>query len=192
MEFHFCEDETGEGACPRRLLSLPYFANVSAAETTGVELELSARPTDNLSMNLAVTYTDAQFTEASTAINVVSGDRIPRIPDWSVSGAIDYTAPISTDWGAFFHLDGRYTGSSPADTTAIAKANDLELDAYTAFNGRLDFELESGFRASLFVQNIGDERGEVHTPIADGLTPTRLRATIITPRTVGIQLSQEF
>ncbi|MDX2275484.1 MAG: TonB-dependent receptor [Hyphomonadaceae bacterium] len=173
-------------------LSLPYFANVSAAETQGVELELGARPTDNLSLNLAVTYTDAQFTEASTAINVVDGDRIPQIPDWSVSGSIDYDIPISSDFGAFFHLDGRYVGSSPADTTAIAKANNLELDAYTVFNGRVGIETEQGFRASLFVQNIGDERGEANTIVLDGLTPARLRTTIITPRTVGIQLAQEF
>src|SRR5690606_37229716 len=43
-------------------LSLPYFANVSAAETSGLEIELGARPTDNLALNFALTYTDAQFT----------------------------------------------------------------------------------------------------------------------------------
>lgn len=173
-------------------LSLPYFANVSSAQTQGVELEVGARPTDNLAINLAVTYTDAQFTEASAAINVVDGDRIPGIPEWSLSGSIDYTMPIDADLEAFFHLDGRYTGSSPADTTAIAKANNLELDAYSVFNGRVGVETEGGFRASVFVQNIADERGEVNTSIADGLTPARLRTTIITPRTFGVQLAQEF
>jgi hypothetical protein len=53
-------------------------------------------------------------------------------------------------------------------------------------------ETQQGFRASLFVQNIGDERGEANTIVLDGLTPARLRTTIITPRTVGIQLAQEF
>ena len=173
-------------------LSLPYFANVSAAETSGLEIELGARPTDNLALNFALTYTDAQFTEASAAINVVDGDRIPQIPEWTLSGSADYTLPVTAGLDAFFHLDGRYVGASPADTTAIAKANNLELDAYSVFNGRVGIETENGFRASLFVQNLTDERGELNTMIADGLTPARLRTTILTPRTIGIQLAQEF
>ncbi|MFN3371610.1 MAG: TonB-dependent receptor [Sphingomonadaceae bacterium] len=76
--------------------------NAGKARIRGFELEATARPTDRLSLNLALGYTDAKFTEFFTFI---AGGTVPvdvadervfqNTPKWVVNTSVTWSAPLA-------------------------------------------------------------------------------------------------
>ncbi|MET0363916.1 MAG: TonB-dependent receptor [Sphingobium sp.] len=75
--------------------------NAGTVRTRGIELDLSARPTDRLTVNFAGVYNNARIRTfkcptgvASTTCGAVDGKPLPFAPDWKLSGGGAYKIPV--------------------------------------------------------------------------------------------------
>ena len=93
--------------------------NFGAARSQGVELELTARPADNLNLALNIGYTDAQFTETVAGINQ-DGDPLQFVPEWTASLVADYLVPNALfEMDLFLRADISYVDHSLSVVNAI-------------------------------------------------------------------------
>ncbi len=166
----------------------PLFAfsvNGGKAHSTGVELEVIARPTERLDLRFAGNYTDSELDETfdigTTPLTAVAGARLPLVPEYKLNVAAQYTAPISGRLSAMARVD-----LSRIDETESTILNTPELvnDAYSTLNARIGVFGET-WELFAFGDNLTDERGELFTA-AGG------ESTLITPRTIGLVLRLHF
>jgi len=71
--------------------------NIPETESQGLEIEFTARLTDNLTFSGGVGYLDSEIS-AFTALPIVEGNRPPFAPEFTYNLALDYTAPFTGDW----------------------------------------------------------------------------------------------
>ncbi len=68
--------------------------NAGGSNIKGFEVEVAARPTRGLNLNLGIGYVDAKFdtlAAAATGSGFVLGSRVPQIPDWSINAGASYS-----------------------------------------------------------------------------------------------------
>lgn len=121
--------------------------NVGSAKSTGVEIESVIRPTDGLSFNLALSYTDARYPNdcagGSTSPNVLAlcGNSLSNAPKIVAIGGINYNKDIGNYLRGFFSgqlrtVSDQRTGTQAVDpTTGVLNALDV-LDGHTMVNLR--------------------------------------------------------
>lgn len=172
---------------------LPYIANAGNVRSKGVELEVSLRPTDELTFGLAGAYTDDKFTQAAAAISALPGYRVAYVPKIAGSASVDWRKPISDSTTVFFNANVSHNSGAPIGYNASTQQPGVSLKPYTLGDIRIGASFKSGFEATLFVQNVGDTRGETFIDSSKlGLGSNKLAVTIVRPRTFGIKLSQSF
>ena len=164
-----------------------FIVNAGRASSTGVELELAARPMEGLTLGFAMSYTEAKTTEETTTANgtIPDGATLPWAPEWSGSLSAEYAFPIFQDMNAFVSgdiqfMDEQYTaiqvGSDPGEP----------LDAYQTVNLRVGVS-KGPWSALIFGTNIFNEQAQLNDSEWDLMRYIRNR-----PRTIGIQLSRSF
>jgi outer membrane receptor protein involved in Fe transport len=167
------------------LESFPPFltdGNAGAARSKGVELALALAATAHINVGLNGAYTDAKYTEDAPSIGVVAGDQLTLVPEWTVSGNIDYRRPLMGDWDGFAGADFRYQSDRLGTYTL--------LPSFTVFN--LNFGIQKPqYRLNLYVQNLTDERAFLGTGLG-GLPNFPLQVSINRPRTIGVLFQQNF
>jgi outer membrane receptor protein involved in Fe transport len=114
---------------------------------------------------------------------------------------VDYTHPISASINGFAHFDARHQGGV---LTGYALTDQGQYtSAYSIGDLRVGADFTGGFQASVFVNNLWDERAQLQidtTGICTAIpcaafnpaVPAKLRAFIAQPRTVGITLQKKF
>src|SRR5690606_28855808 len=115
----FLQDEQGQ------VFSITGTQNTDAV-SKGVEVELAALLTDNLTFNAGAGYLDAKFKEASTARAAgvpvdLTDQRLPKAPKWTLNAALTYTRPLADtgfDWFAL--LDWRMRTETVGNLDAYA------------------------------------------------------------------------
>lgn len=129
--------------------------NIPETTFTGFEVELSARPADNLLINLGVGYVDGEIDKyVSNALVDLSGNRPARTADLDVNGLLRYDIAIGSIGVLSPQFDFDYVGDYFPDIE-----NSQRLGDYWRFNARLMYRHEnSGISANLFIKNIGDEK----------------------------------
>ena len=74
-------------------------ANLGKAESQGAELEMLAAVTDNFTVSIGASYTDAELKDDVPTAGVEAGDRLPDVPEWTANVTLDYTLPCENgDW----------------------------------------------------------------------------------------------
>jgi iron complex outermembrane recepter protein len=162
-----------------------YVANVGAAGSTGVELELTARPHPNFDLFGVVGYTRGRFGEGSVSSGLnVSGNKLPTTPEYTTTlgaqysrmirpGATIYGRGEAVMYGSFFYDD----------------FNSTSQDAYSLTN------LRAGVRGrylfvEAWVRNAFDTR---YIPIAFPYgSPSGFVGEMGRPRTFGISAGVTF
>jgi outer membrane receptor protein involved in Fe transport len=168
-----------------------YIINAGKTRIYGSEFQLTAHPTDGLMAAIGVTYTDAQLTEdlpeevLDAGVIGFDGDRVPRIPKWSVNAQAEYETPISSTLSGFFGGNLTYRGSS-----FYAFESDpagLKLDEYVLIGLQAGVRADS-WNATLYVENLTNKEAQVGIYSSlDGVKVYSPR-----PRTFGLRLSTEF
>ncbi len=162
--------------------------NFGAARSRGVELELTARPADNLNLALNVGYTDAEFTETVAGINQ-DGDPLLFVPEWTASLVVDYLLPDALfDMDLFLRADISYVDHSLSQVNAIPRRR----DAYEQIGLRAGLS-SARYKAALFVRNLTDKianLGDNRSIAAE--TPGRPRWVVSRPRTIGVEFGVYF
>lgn len=136
--------------------------NAGSSTIKGFEAEFVARPVQDLSLNLNIGYVDAKF-DALTAAALSTGfklnDRLPQIPDWSVTAGAQYTfRPAIGD--ITLRGDTTYKGDqylTAADPTSYQ-------DSYMLTNARISFEPASYPDLEIALQgtNLGNQRYNIY------------------------------
>jgi outer membrane receptor protein involved in Fe transport len=121
--------------------------NVPEVISQGVELELSSRPTDNLTLSGGVVYNDAYYDSTVNFLDplpdptgqntVASGAPLAFAPEWTVTGGVTYEQPITGDLRALFYLDARWQDEYRTQTLNRDPAGRTDNDAFAILNGRV-------------------------------------------------------
>ena len=173
--------------------------NVPDVISQGAEIELTSRPTDNLTLNFGVVYTDA-FYDSTVVFNpitpagntVTSGDPLSFAPEWVVTAGIGYEQPIGDNLKASFYIDGRWNSEYRTQTLARPASGITDNDAFATFNARVGFGgADDRWRLEFWSQNLTDEFyyvGAFSPPLQDGtlvIYPSQ-------PQTYGITLRARY
>lgn len=123
-------------------------------ETYGGELEVTARPTDDLTLRAAVGVLRTEITSADPDTGADVGGDVPNAPEISFSIGAQYVQPLDgLGLSADLVIGGeyQYVGSQEADI-----GNTRSLDAYDIINLRLGIVAEN-LEVYAFADNLLDE-----------------------------------
>jgi iron complex outermembrane recepter protein len=168
----------------------PYNTNVGDAKTYGPEIEMAAKLTDAITVDLAGAYTQAFITNpvGTPGLPVFSGTRITSIPKYTGNLAVNYESMLAQDYKLTFRVSESYVG--PVEDTAYYRQ---VLGAY----GLMDFRAAVGkgtWTASLFGTNLTNKHAAltIDNTVFAWQQPTITRVSTNQPRTIGIAFETKF
>lgn len=147
-------------------------ANAGKAETYGFETEITAMPTEQLTLSTAIAYTKATFDEftgapcyqlqtpaqgcsGTPASQDLSGKRLPNSPEWVVNALARYETDLTEKLGGFAQLGVQYRSDT---MSGLANDPNTVIDAYTLLDlqvGVTFWDDQATF--SVFGRNLTDE-----------------------------------
>lgn len=179
-----------------------FTANVGNAISRGGELEITARPTRNTTINFALTGTFAKITDSVTGVKAQDGDPVLLSPKWVITAGAEQTFPLTDMLNGFVRADYQYRSSqwrsfdrilcvaAPGATVTsagcaagrLAVRNGAQIqDAYGVANFSLGVSTDR-YTLRLFVNNVFDSK-----PILDYVTSYNYQqVNSLRPRTVGL------
>ncbi len=163
-----------------------YIANVGAATSRGVEIEVSARPTAAVDIFSALGYTRARFGDGSNSSGAdVSGNKVPNTPEYTATVGAQLTRPMGA---ATLYGRGEmvFYGAFEYDD-----ANSARQEAYSLANFRGGVRGKFLF-AEGWVRNAFDTR---YIPVAFAygpFAPSGFVGESGRPRTFGISAGVSF
>jgi iron complex outermembrane receptor protein len=187
------------------------FENAADATAWGIETEVTALLTEGLVLTGTYSYNDTEYDEYDSADSSacvlgpyrvgntadplcnnqldLSGNEFPLSPQHKASAFLRYMWELADlDWSTSVS----YTYTSDQQTTAFNNSDYDELDSFDRWDARLNVASpELTWEATLWVQNISDDRNEINRPRpspVSGLAASALSA----PRTYGLKLSYNF
>ncbi|MEP7004562.1 MAG: TonB-dependent receptor [Sphingomonas bacterium] len=135
-------------ACPGRPCALP--ANVGKSEVKGVELEVTARPFDGLTLDGSFSYLDFQY-KSTGASGVPLNGITPYTPKWTYSFGVQYDHELASG-KASARFDGSYQSSVFTDAL---NAPASRVDSRFLGNASLRYTTgDKNWQVSLEVQNL--------------------------------------
>ncbi len=162
--------------------------NVGAATSQGVELELTARPIDGLTISVGGSYIDTTLDVDVPNLDALAGDPAPYVPKYSLNSTVEYSFPVTNTmggyvWGNLQHIGDR--GTEFSTNNALYQ----KMEDYQVVNLRAGLEFEHA-EVSVFANNLFDSRGVVR---ALGRPPFDPQAAIrVQPRTIGVTVRGNF
>ena len=200
------------GSCSSRVVF-----NVPKAHTTGVEMELSARPMRGLELSVAGSLLSAKFDSdvvdgTNTVIGGIrDGNRLPSVPKFQVAATATYSNRIRSDADLVLsasaqHVGNRYTQPSDQEnnprtfvsgvplngaTGTGATIVNLQLPSYNLVNLSAGVEFDSGLDVILYANNIFDENPLLSFDRERG-GRARLGFNVGSPRTIGVTVRKAF
>ncbi len=144
-----------------------FVVNAPHAQSKGVEVETQLRPISPLSLNAAVSYNHAEYTEPynldtgnpANPIKVVQKGQLFPQPQWTVDFGARYDLRFSDRYRGYIRADYRWAGgfqtvppgnpSYSPDSSDIPESRNLDL--------RLGVERE-GYELNIFATNLTDNR----------------------------------
>jgi len=190
----------------RRLpCSFTVTTNGGRAKSQGVELEITARPSDWLTLSLGTAYTHARILTDEPSLNARAGDQLPLSPRFTLNAAVDVSRPITDDVEGYAGVSVQHVSSviaffnSPLPGSPPVDPFGSRVGPYTLVNLRIGARFQ-GYDLSLFADNLLDERAAISIDrervgfLVDGGVgrDTRLGLVRNRPRTVGVNASFKF
>ena len=170
--------------------------NAEDAQSRGVELELNALLTENLSATLGYSHVKAEISEDTIAGGspIFKGDRLPYAPENQLGLALDYTTEFDGGYKFRLHGDGNYRSDFTSQLNDQQGLNNfMELDGYTLWNASATIATQK-WSAQAFIKNITNEEGlsSVFVLAANGAGPAAefgRRGFVNRPRTIGVRFT---
>jgi iron complex outermembrane recepter protein len=193
--------------------------NLPKVTSTGVELEVFARPTDRLTISGGITFADAKYGKnlitattatayalpsaantAGGALFRLPGAALTNAPQYTVSGAIGYNQPIEgTGLKVFTNADFRY--QSDVNTGSDLDAEKAQ-DGFVTVNGRIGFgDQDDKWGIDFFVRNLFDQKYQqvaFDAPLQGAgnrqalINTQTFNAFLGDPRTFGVTIRSKF
>jgi outer membrane receptor protein involved in Fe transport len=179
--------------------------NGKDARSQGVELEVQAAVTSELSATVGGSYTDAKLTQDFIRSNFVGrdGDRLPLVPKTQLTAALDYVVPMAQDRDVTLHVDAAYR--SDVNTSVnnlqydvdndvivqnIYSTNFRHLGGFTTLNAGVSFQATKELRLRLYCNNVTNQLGITTWSVAR--QPEQSTEYLSRPRTAGINIDYSF
>lgn len=138
--------------------------NAGKVQTQGLEFDLTARLTSQLTINAAAANTKARVKEFNCPVGAaascdINGKPLPFAPDWKVSLRGKYSLPILESSGASINLDiGADTNWQSKTNFDLSQQPDSFQPAYAIFNATIGLsDNKGGWRAALLLKNLGNK-----------------------------------
>ena len=164
-----------------------YISNVGGARSSGVELELNARPDASVDMFASFGYTHARFAAGTTASGAdVSHKTLPFTPDYTASVGAQVSRALTSAIKIYGRGEVAISGRFEYD-----EANTEGQDAYSLVNLRAGARAKYVF-GEVWVRNAFDTR---YIPIAIpyfGFAPSGFIGESGRPRTFGVSAGVTF
>ncbi|MCZ4343561.1 TonB-dependent receptor [Sphingomonadaceae bacterium G21617-S1] len=171
--------------------------NAATARLRGVEVELTARPTEELTIALNGSHLDGKFKDFVNAdpahlergVQDLRGNQLPNAPKWQVGGDIGYA--IETRLGRFTPrvnvtwFDKVYFNEF--NTAELIQPSRTMVNLYLNWEGR-----DASWSFSAFVKNLTDDTYIVNSATSNGLLGFPNTAYFGAPRTAGISVTKTF
>lgn len=171
---------------------ISYGANGGTARSRGFEANAAVLPFKGWRLEATFSYVNSILTADAPAISALRGDRLPNVPKLSGSLRVSYDREFRDDWsvstGAGVRAqDRRYSAVNSAfDSRPIAGFAALDLDASMS---------HGPYTVRLFARNVTDKRAHLtYNPLFNQATGsiTQIEATVVQPRTLGIDVDVKF
>ena len=168
-------------------------ANAGRATSYGLEAELRARATENLTINASAGFTHATFdadvpylgSGDDGVLTVRKGDYVQGVPRMSANLGFDYHWALNGDMNAFIRGNGQYTGKSRGQ---LAHADpDYNRSAYFVADASAGVNFEK-WEVTLFVKNLNDNHKAIQNPSIQFVP----EAYYLRPRQIGVTVNYEF
>jgi iron complex outermembrane receptor protein len=166
-----------------------YIDNIGKARLWGVESDLTFLASDRLSLYADVGYLNAKYLEASATLTGVGLDTpLPKAPEWSATGAIQYVQPLP-EGRAMFRIEYSYVSKMYNEARATET---LATQAHGLVNGRIGWTSgDSLWSVAVYGKNILDKKY-----VANGFDLTGpggyAMAIPSAPREIGAQILRRF
>lgn len=190
-----------QSSVPLNNCGFAFIANLGAAVSKGVDAHVTIAPVTGLTLDAAVGYTHARFTDdvqgaptstGETTKLVSRGDPL-RVPPWTVSLAVDYenSLPFLDGADGYAHAEYNYAALYKLRTPQTFGYDPLDnrRDAVTLVNLRAGIRI-GAVDASIFVNNLLNKAPLLYTeraPQQDLFNDVTSR-----PRTIGATVSLRF
>jgi iron complex outermembrane recepter protein len=166
-----------------------FITNAGAATSKGAELELSARPTDGLTLYTALTFQDAEITEVPTNIIVpaAKGDVLPGLVDFKFSGGFEYRWDLGANQ-LYVRADGQYLESSPNGLRGDGTNPYYAInESYENVDAAIGLVTRWG-EVSLYGENLTNNDAYILNAGAPEMNPINT----LRPRTAGVRISVKY
>jgi outer membrane receptor protein involved in Fe transport len=184
--------------------------NVHSARSTGAELELFGKLSDNISANISGTYANSRYPKdcntgvaaaALASINRLCGSTLTNAPKFAGVVGLTYEGQVNdSGWGLLVngninYSDRRRTSTVPLDTNNLPIPLDYQ-DAYFKMNARIGLTTpDERFTFELWGTNLSNEitRGITSSTPLRGGAGTRSRIAFVEePRMYGMTVRAKF
>lgn len=163
---------------------LSQFIDNTDAEVKGLDLEMIWAPTDTIDINLGASILDTEIDQVTVQGASISGTEMVLAPEFTLNGLVRYQATDALS----LQVDFNHQGDHFFD---ITNSDLSKEDAYTVFNARIGYDVNSNLNLSAFVKNLTDEEYRVYTfdfTAAAGFN----QQFFAPPRWAGVSLNYSF
>ncbi|WP_241293563.1 TonB-dependent receptor [Burkholderia stabilis] len=164
--------------------------NAGNARIRGLEASGVVRPTSALSFNASLSAIDAYLTEGAPSVGSHAGDRLPNTAKFAASLGAAWRFQLGP-WPAVASANERFVGERHSSFAGSAGSPDFVLPAYAVTDLQLGVDLRRA-NLSFFVRNLFNREGLLSANTSYVPLGGNVWASVIQPRTVGVQLSAPF
>jgi iron complex outermembrane receptor protein len=179
---NFYYDENGDFQVARGVI------NIARSRVDGMELELSAAPTEKLRVSAGIGVSDSVALEIdpnplvpADQINSVIGNKSPFVPAFTFNLSGTWTEPVSDSMDLIIHGDYRREGNFYHDI-----ANNVKTGAHNYINGKIALESVDGWSFGVWGKNLLNSRVATYVNPSSGVRQPNQ------PRTYGVEASFRF
>ena len=181
-------------------LGIAAITNAGSASLWGIEFEGVVRPIESVTVDTSIAYLNSEYDEFDTADNInpgagvldLSGNALPRSPEWKVHLGIQYDWQIQSG-----HMHARVDAVWVDEQYSAAfNRDDRDLiDSYHRTNAQIGWESnDESWKTSVYVNNIEDD--DVVANLFDNSAlvglPVPIYAHYFSPRTYGVKVTYQF
>jgi iron complex outermembrane receptor protein len=183
---------------PNGLTPITVITNAANSTSQGVELELTAQPTDNVRIGFTYGRTETEFKEFIQFGVDRKGDPFWFVPKTNASASIDYTIPLggedrSLDLGLTYINIAGY--NVPDGNLNVPPATEIWKKGYDRLNFRANLKLQNGWEVTGYVRNVLDSYDYSNISrdqFATSFTSDTLYVVPLEPRVFGAVLTKKF
>jgi len=181
-------------------------ANAEEQSATGLELDMSWSPIDNLTLSFAGTFLDPTYDEFPNGSAIgIFGENFPAdqtgetptgIPEVITSTSVLYEFDVAANWGGFFRADWQFEEDTDFYPESSAGPRQLLEDSpftreINTWNASLGFESEGGLGVTIWGRNIFDDE-YITTSFPGVAQPGVFSGYPSQPRTYGVTVRKTF